>query len=341
MASNSNYFRMGQRQDNSGIDCEIAFEQLRERLVDQATYVLPVLLIPISIVNFAQAHYALGSVAAAGAALVLINLFAVRRGFERPVHNIFLVICLTAITVLSLVQRGVNGVFWVPPTLMIFSIVFPRHTIRLYIILYALIVIGTAFFTIDGDNSWRLLVSTAVTIALIYILLDVIYALQTKMARLALKDELTGAYNRREMNARFAIAADRKKRYDAASSLMIIDLDHFKSINDTYGHAAGDRVLVELVDLLRSNCRRADEVFRAGGEEFVILLPDTSIDGATTLVDKIMKALRGRRLADLSVTASIGIAEIATDETVESWMSRADGALYRAKESGRNRAELG
>lgn len=341
MASNSNYFRMGQRQDNSGIDSEIAFEQLRERLVDRATYVLPVLLIPISIVNFAQAHYALGSVAAAGAALVLVNLFAVRRGFERPVHNIFLVICLTAITVLSLVQRGVNGVFWVPPTLMIFSIVFPRHTIRLYIILYALIVIGTAFFTIDGDNSWRLLVSTAVTIALIYILLDVIYALQTKMARLALKDELTGAYNRREMNARLAIAADRKKRYDAASSLMIIDLDHFKSINDTYGHAAGDRVLVELVDLLRSNCRRADEVFRAGGEEFVILLPDTSIDGATTLVDKIMKALRGRRLADLSVTASIGIAEIATDETVESWMSRADAALYRAKESGRNRAELG
>lgn len=341
MASNSNYFRMGQRQDNSGIDSEIAFEQLREQLVDRATYVLPVLLIPISIVNFAQAHYALGSVAAAGAALVLVNLFAVRRGFERPVHNIFLVICLTAITVLSLVQRGVNGVFWVPPTLMIFSIVFPRHTIRLYIILYALIVIGTAFFTIDGDNSWRLLVSTAVTIALIYILLDVIYALQTKMARLALKDELTGAYNRREMNARLAIAADRKKRYDAASSLMIIDLDHFKSINDTYGHAAGDRVLVELVDLLRSNCRRADEVFRAGGEEFVILLPDTSIDGATTLVDKIMKALRGRRLADLSVTASIGIAEIATDETVESWMSRADAALYRAKESGRNRAELG
>lgn len=318
-----------------------SFERLRARVIDRATYVLPVLLLPVAIANFFQGYYALAVSAFAGATMVSANLFAARLGRPRPIHNIFIVFALTMITILSLTQRGVNGAFWVAPTIVVFSIVFPQRSIRGYIFIYAAAVISTAFFSIDIENAWRLAISTAVTLALVNILLDVIYTLQGRVMDLAVRDELTGAFNRREMSERLRVAVDRKRRHGVCSTLLALDIDHFKTINDVHGHAGGDRVLTGFVQLIRETFRRADEVYRAGGEEFFVLLPDTAASGGRVLAEKILEKLRDSEFAGIKVTTSIGIAELRSDEAVNEWIARADRALYQAKRSGRDQAVEG
>lgn len=145
-------------------------------------------------------------------------------------------------------------------------------------------------------------------------------------------DPLTGLSNRRSMieqlERRIALAS----RDGEASSLLLVDLDHFKSINDTRGHLAGDSALVDVADAMTSTVRPTDEVCRWGGEEFLILLPESSVDTAARTAERIREAI-----ADSGVTASIGVADVRRGDTVSEWVRRADVALYAAKRNGRNR----
>lgn len=157
-------------------------------------------------------------------------------------------------------------------------------------------------------------------------------------------DELTGLLNRRALDSELNRELERSFRYGSIFSVAIIDIDHFKSINDTYGHIVGDKVLASLAKILRSRSRKVDIVARYGGEEFCIVYPDTSAEQAFEAVEKARETvanhkfmLKGNRIP---VTFSAGVTQAATDDTVEELLSRADKALYIAKESGRNRTHL-
>ena len=125
----------------------------------------------------------------------------------------------------------------------------------------------------------------------------------------------------------------------------MIDLDHFKRVNDRYGHDTGDQVLVEFADIMRQVARGSDLPARLGGEEFAVLLPRTDAEGALRVADRLMSTLAtsapyaGGTLEELTI--SIGVASTATERSVEALMKVADGTLYRAKGKGRNRVELG
>jgi diguanylate cyclase (GGDEF)-like protein len=160
-------------------------------------------------------------------------------------------------------------------------------------------------------------------------------------ARLASTDPLTGLPNRRFFGEFAKLDMDRFLRFGEPSSLLMIDLDHFKTINDTYGHAAGDEVLCRVAALSKLIFRSSDLFARWGGEEFVCLLPRTDEWGALQTAEKLRSAIEqlsifsGERA--IPVTASIGAASIdSTDRVIESALLRADNALYRAKECGRN-----
>jgi diguanylate cyclase (GGDEF)-like protein len=163
---------------------------------------------------------------------------------------------------------------------------------------------------------------------------------QAALLRLATRDSLTGAYNRAmfEEFAHEEVARSRRDR--APMSLMVIDLDHFKSINDTYGHAAGDTILQTVVELIRRTIRAQDVVGRYGGEEFLALLPNATRSEALTIAERLRAAIAGADLQtvapSLRITASIGIAELA-DDGYELLFQCADDALYKAKLAGRNR----
>jgi diguanylate cyclase (GGDEF)-like protein len=166
--------------------------------------------------------------------------------------------------------------------------------------------------------------------------------LQKILEQRSTHDPLTGVLNRRGFLQCFNRVRARQQRRDAPLSLMAIDLDHFKSINDQHGHAQGDRVLVHVASVVMRTVRQSDVVARFGGEEFVVLLPETTLPHAQQLAQRIQSLLCDSPLPELpACTVSIGIAgQQARGETLDSLLSRADDALYRAKANGRNRAEV-
>lgn len=157
----------------------------------------------------------------------------------------------------------------------------------------------------------------------------------------AMTDALTGVGNRRRLDEALAAEINRAGRSGDALSAIMADVDHFKRVNDQYGHAAGDKVLARIGALLRSNTRLTDVVARFGGEEFVVLLPRATLAQAMAKAEKFRVALSANLIEPLPapVTASFGVAELAPAESAESLLGRADAALYRAKQGGRDRVE--
>jgi diguanylate cyclase (GGDEF)-like protein len=172
-----------------------------------------------------------------------------------------------------------------------------------------------------------------------------ILLLQTeRLERLAITDELTGLHNRRCLKLILDRECQRGMRHDESHlSCLALDLDHFKKINDTYGHDIGDKVLQKFSSILLDGIRSTDSCFRIGGEEFIILLPETNTDGAWKTAEKIRLCVAEEQFCSVesSVTVSIGIATIHRKhlEKSEALMTYADKALYTAKDNGRNRTE--
>jgi diguanylate cyclase (GGDEF)-like protein len=159
---------------------------------------------------------------------------------------------------------------------------------------------------------------------------------------LATTDVLTGAYNRRKFNDVVAVELERARRYGLPLSLFILDIDHFKNVNDTHGHEAGDAVLTALAGLVRDGVRATDTLARWGGEEFVVLSPGVTAEGAANLAERIRAALASGPVAPVGViTASFGVTQYRQGESADELFARADRALYLAKESGRDRVEIG
>ncbi len=150
----------------------------------------------------------------------------------------------------------------------------------------------------------------------------------------AVADPMTGLLNRLSLSARFAEA----QRETTRIGVVMCDVDHFKRVNDTYGHDRGDRVLIELAARLRDNLRATDVAYRVGGEEFVLLLPGRDAEAAMRVAERVRRAVAAEPLAGLPVTVSAGVvAAAADDEPLGDLLRRADAALYAAKAAGRDR----
>jgi diguanylate cyclase (GGDEF)-like protein len=156
----------------------------------------------------------------------------------------------------------------------------------------------------------------------------------------ALTDELTKLDNRRALAQRFLQEMQRARRHHNAIAFLMVDLDHFKQVNDTYGHPAGDAVLHQLAQILKTSARESDVCARYGGEEFALILHETNESGARTLAERIRQAVGAATFpGGLKLTVSIGVAATDDAELFTQLMDRADHALYAAKQGGRNRVE--
>lgn len=164
---------------------------------------------------------------------------------------------------------------------------------------------------------------------------------------LAFTDGLTGVFNRRYFDQRYAREVNRARRYGRSLSILMIDIDHFKKYNDSYGHLMGDQVLRRVAQTLEYKLRRADVVCRYGGEEFVVLLPEINIKDATHVADKLRISIQSSQLAEDEelkkepITISVGVAGYPdSGDSEEIILRKADQALYTAKRNGRNRVEV-
>ena len=160
---------------------------------------------------------------------------------------------------------------------------------------------------------------------------------------LSVTDGLTGLYNHRHFQEQLEVEVKRAQRYDLSLSLIMIDLDHFKEFNDTYGHLEGDGLLRKIAQILKSSLRETDLVARYGGEEFSVILPETDKEGASIAAERVRKTISEQTFGEVGakMTISLGVASYPDDACLRADLIRqADEALYRAKREGRNRTCL-
>ena len=168
---------------------------------------------------------------------------------------------------------------------------------------------------------------------------------ETKLVEMATQDFLTGLLNRRETFRRLAEELQRSRRLKTPFSVLLLDLDHFKQVNDVHGHSAGDLVLQAVAVALRQGVRPYDLCCRYGGEEFLVILPETALEDAAGIAERLRRDIENLKITAaketaLQITASIGAAALLGHETIDQLIARADEAMYNAKSSGRNRVCL-
>lgn len=187
--------------------------------------------------------------------------------------------------------------------------------------------------------------TSLVTVLLLMSMVEIVAARgERKLEQLSVTDPLTGLPNRRYFESACKLEAAQNERGNGHLSLAILDIDHFKRVNDSYGHDVGDEVLVHIADLLRRSTRAGNVIARVGGEEFALLMPNTkaqeALEGAERIRANIEASPYNRKGKPLPLTISIGIAELARGATFEHAFKLADEALYAAKHKGRNRVEV-
>lgn len=187
-------------------------------------------------------------------------------------------------------------------------------------------------------------VSIALTYIVLWLLTEIMFSVafysEMELRDLAVRDPLTNVFNRRVLEDNLHNAIHLRDRYDIVTSIIMLDIDHFKQINDTYGHDKGDQVLKVLATFLTEHLRSSDIICRYGGEEFVVVMMNTRGKQALSVAQSLCQGVAEYgATTDLSFTVSCGVAESKQHDSVQSWFKRCDAALYRAKQDGRNRVE--
>ncbi len=267
--------------------------------------------------------------------------FYVYRTREIRFTSIAIAILAVCGVILSVYVRGPETVYWAFPALMAtFYLLKPREAILLTLLMSA-ILLPQLFKIFDPFSTATILVTILVTTAFAYAFSVINNRQQSLLVRHATKDPLTGAGNRRALESKLTelIAAFDRKRLPA--SIILLDLDHFKMVNDVHGHAAGDQILQRLTQIVHLRTRVTDSLYRIGGEEFVLVMDGQNIERASMLAEQLRTLVEVNELMPgRGVTISLGVAELRRGETLDSWIARADKALYRAKRAGRNRTRL-
>jgi diguanylate cyclase (GGDEF)-like protein len=162
-----------------------------------------------------------------------------------------------------------------------------------------------------------------------------------ELTNLTTRDDLTGLFNSRQFYRHIAQEVDRSNRYFRSLSLILMDIDNFKTLNDTYGHLFGDKILSAIGDIIKTAIRIQDTAYRYAGDEFTIILPETELEMAIAVAERVRQAIENDTQAlsspkPVTVTVSIGVVEYLTDEAIKSFVHRADSAMYTSKKRGRN-----
>lgn len=313
----------------------------RDRIAAQLTLLAVILITPFTLVNLVAGKWALGAVIAVTQVALVINLRSIQRQAGPVVSYELLAVMMTAAICIATHVVGLKGVFWAFPGLfIIYFIVERRLALFLGLVMSgvttALIYIGFGF-----EIASRVGATLMLTMLMINVVINVIAELQNALVAQAITDPLTGAYNRRHFDSQVRGMVDELARSDPHNALLAIDIDHFKSINDRHGHDVGDQVLRKVVALVQSRKRKDDQLFRTGGEEFMLLLPGASHEAALGVAEELRERVaQAELLRGEQVTVSIGVSLQRAGEGGSRWIKRGDDALYQAKRNGRNRVEI-
>ena len=320
-----------------------SFDRLRLRVMTGLCLAFATLLVPLTGYRMAHGEYPRAVFNAVIALVCVAIVVHVRRSgrVERMAQLLAGLILVGSVVSQLLDRRGIAP--WLYPCLVTYFLILPRRQATW---MAGITTVGAAAALAWWQEAPTITVVTLFTTlawstGLMLTLAFEVDQRQAVIERMATRDPLTGAGNRRALERALREAEAEQQRHGTPVSLLALDLDHFKTVNDRHGHEAGDRLLVDTVALLEGRARVTDHVYRTGGEEFIMLLRHTGEEQARVLAESL-RALFAQRLAvaGTPVTGSFGCAERRPGEALSAWMVRADRALYAAKRQGRDRVVM-
>jgi diguanylate cyclase (GGDEF)-like protein len=313
----------------------------KEMLLLSISGVLILALTPLAIFSMLNEDWS-ASALEASVVVVMLGLFLyvyVSRETRRSGTIMAVTFVSAAVGLIRIMGPG--EIHWLYPALTaIFFLLDARNAIML-----AAGAFGATLALLWNPLSLVGLFSVSLTLT-VNILFAYFFALNAKRQRerlehLANVDPLTGAGNRRAQDRKLDAVSALFHRANIPCSILILDVDHFKKINDGHGHTIGDNILVEVAELISTNTRPSENLYRYGGEEFTIVAENTGMEGAHRLAEKLRELIDENAFSSgIHVTASFGVAEVQRGEGPRGWLGRADRALFKAKERGRNRVVL-
>lgn len=320
-------------------DDALAVQRDRIALIMSALSV--VLLLPFTVNHFLAGRVLLGGLILAAQAMMAINAWSLRYGRVALVPFWLMILGFMVAVCESIHRLGLGGTYWAFPAMLVCYCMLQRRLALLLSVSTLLVSTALVWHGLGLSVALRFGTTLALTVIMINVVLNVLGDLQRALLEQALTDPLTGAYNRRHLAQQLGQLARPESDVSGVNALLAIDIDHFKTINDRHGHAVGDAVLVSCVAALSARKRQSDMLFRTGGEEFVLLLPRTSVTDA----QQVAESLRARIaetpfLPGHPITVSIGVGMQQPRHSVDDWLGAADRALYQAKHKGRNRVEM-
>ena len=301
-----------------------------------------ILIFPFSFHNLYQGKYLSGVSSLLVLLIFLVDAIAMRVGKKPPIPPS--IVCIPIIFGIGITIKNLGFIVavWIYPAIILFFFILPRNQANIIGILTVIVVTLTAhYYEYDIQVTSRIFASSLLTLIFINILFGFINQLNDKLQNAAIIDDLTGVYNRRHLQTTLKNVFNYKKRYSTTYSLLSLDIDHFKLINDEYGHFVGDDVLRKFTRVLQESLRKVDSIFRVGGEEFTILLPEADLQQAARVAEKIRDKISNElQLYNKTITVSIGAGELKDEESMDDLLKRCDKAMYKAKQQGRNRVCL-
>lgn len=298
-------------------------------------------VIPFAILRFMQQQWlaaVIDTIIVIG--FVAFGTYVYRTRRVRAASIAIAVLCVGGV-VTTVYVNGPRQIYWVFPVLMaVFYLIKPREAV-IGAIVTIVALLPVVLPASESHESTTILITILVTSAVALAFSLITSRQREQLLVLATKDPLTGAGNRRGLDAKLSDVVNAYRRSGTPSSLVLIDLDHFKRVNDVHGHAVGDQILKRVTDIMNLRIRVTDSLYRIGGEEFVVVLEGADLHRAARLAEQLRTLVDANELVpDHAVTISLGVAEIKQGEIGNDWLHRADEALYRAKDAGRNSTSL-
>lgn len=254
------------------------------------------------------------------------------------VASIILILVALMGNVFSFYLKGISQINWIYPAMLsAYYIMSPQKGMIINFVMLAFY-LPKLTSLLNTINMATIVVTVIITNIIAYVFASGLRKQEKKLKKLASEDYLTGTGNRRALSVKFKSMLKTLKNHDKTATILLLDLDHFKKVNDTHGHIKGDEVLIRLTELMNCHFKSQGNIFRYGGEEFLIVCPDIDIHNAFKKAEEFREVVKKNIVIDgVEQTISIGVAEYIKEESNDDWVHRVDLALYQAKNQGRDR----
>lgn len=315
---------------------------MEEVILIASAIMMAMTIIPFSIYRYFNGQYAIAMIELLSVMIMCgIGVYVWQTRDTKYTSSLTSVFMLSGLVTFNYLL-GSSILFWIYPIIMT---VYFLNSLKVSLILVTISMVALMPLLIREKTTIEV-VSIVVTLIICqlfgFLLSKKIREQYTILEELANHDGLTGASNRRSLEERIHFLSNlsyrHNKRVESVASIIMFDIDDFKKINDNYGHMEGDNILIKLTQLVKNTIRGTDQLYRYGGEEFIIIANGADALEATEFAEKVRKTLEMSHISDLtSVTASFGVAQSQKRENPNRWLERADQAMYRAKRAGKNR----